>query len=203
MAITANATTLTFNNGSTQTVAPVNTNANVNSVSAGTGISVSATTGALTVTNAGVTSVTAGSGISVSASTGGVTISTSGGGGVTSLNGQTGAITNTTFDTIGSYAAAVYAVNGAGSINVQTASISQNATVAGSSLRYSYNSGGGGAFVESNASNTGGIPTGYNQGGTALSGTWRSMGRGAGSLVRQNCDTYSTYWYPGLFVRIS
>lgn len=37
MAITTTGTTLTFNNGSTQTVAPVNTNANVNSVNGLTG----------------------------------------------------------------------------------------------------------------------------------------------------------------------
>ena len=46
----------------------------VTSAVAGTGISVSGATGAVTFTNTGVTSVTAGSGISVSASTGGVTI---------------------------------------------------------------------------------------------------------------------------------
>ena len=77
MTITTSGTTLTFNDATTQTTAPVNTNANVNSVAAGTGISVSATTGALTVTNAGVTSVAAGTGISVSGSTGGVTITNS------------------------------------------------------------------------------------------------------------------------------
>ena len=49
-------------------------NAGVTSAVAGTGISVSGSTGAVTFTNSGVTSVTAGSGISVSASTGGVTI---------------------------------------------------------------------------------------------------------------------------------
>jgi hypothetical protein len=77
MAITTSGTTLTFNDATTQTTAPVNTNANVNSVSAGTAISVSATTGAVTVNNTGVTSVAAGTGISVSASTGGVTITNS------------------------------------------------------------------------------------------------------------------------------
>ena len=50
------------------------TNTGVTSNVAGTGISVSGATGAVTVTNSGVTSVTAGTGISVSASTGGVTI---------------------------------------------------------------------------------------------------------------------------------
>ena len=77
MAITTSGTTLTFNDSTTQTTAPVNTNANVNSVSAGSGISVNSTTGAVTVTNSGVTSVSAGTGISVSSSTGGVTITNS------------------------------------------------------------------------------------------------------------------------------
>jgi hypothetical protein len=78
MPVSINNTQVVFNDATTQTTAPVNTSANVNSVSAGTGISVSATTGALTVTNAGVTSVAAGTGISVSASTGGVTITNTG-----------------------------------------------------------------------------------------------------------------------------
>lgn len=53
------------------------TNTGVTSLAAGSGISVSGSTGGVTVTNSGVTSVTAGTGISVSASTGGVTISAS------------------------------------------------------------------------------------------------------------------------------
>jgi len=57
MPVSMNNTQVVFNDATTQTTAPVNTNANVTSVSAGTGISVSATTGALTVTNSGVTSV--------------------------------------------------------------------------------------------------------------------------------------------------
>jgi hypothetical protein len=75
-------------------------------VTAGTGMSGggSVALGAsVTLTNAGVTSLTAGTGISLSASTGGVTITNSAPGGVTSLNGQTGAITNTTFGAIGGY----------------------------------------------------------------------------------------------------
>jgi hypothetical protein len=47
--------------------------------------------------------ITAGSGISVTNGSGTITIATSGGGGVTSLNGQTGAITNTDYASIGSY----------------------------------------------------------------------------------------------------
>jgi hypothetical protein len=45
---------------------------------AGTGISVSGATGAVTITNSGVTSIVAGTGISVSGSTGAVTVSASG-----------------------------------------------------------------------------------------------------------------------------
>jgi hypothetical protein len=65
MPVSINNTQVVFNDATTQTTAPVNTNANVNSVAAGTGISVNTTTGAVTVTNGGVTSLTAGSGISV------------------------------------------------------------------------------------------------------------------------------------------
>jgi hypothetical protein len=100
MAITTSGTTLTFNDSTTQTTAPVNTNANVNSVAAGTGISVSATTGALTVTNSGVTSAVAGTGISVSGATGAVTVTNSG---VTSLNGSTGALNGMTYISNGSF----------------------------------------------------------------------------------------------------
>ena len=61
------------------------TNAGVTSLTAGGNISVSASTGGITIsgTNAGVTGVFAGTGISVSASTGGVTITN---GGVTGLS---------------------------------------------------------------------------------------------------------------------
>lgn len=89
---------VTFPDATTQSTAPVNTSANVNSATAvaGTGISITGvtTTGAAThtVTNAGVTSIVAGTGISVSGATGAVTVSTSGGTGVTSLNGNTGAL---------------------------------------------------------------------------------------------------------------
>jgi hypothetical protein len=51
MAITVSGTTVTFNDATTQTTAPVNTNANVTSVSAGSGISVSSTTGAITISS--------------------------------------------------------------------------------------------------------------------------------------------------------
>jgi hypothetical protein len=59
----------------------------VNSLLAGTGISVSQSSGVWTVTNTGVTSLAASTGISVSGSTGAVTIANTG---VTSLTGGTG-----------------------------------------------------------------------------------------------------------------
>jgi hypothetical protein len=73
-------------------------NTGVTSAVAGTGISVSAATGAVTFTNTGVTSLTAGTGIGVSASAGAVTLSNTG---VTSIvagtnvtiSGSTGAVT--------------------------------------------------------------------------------------------------------------
>ena len=58
-----------------------------------------------------VTSVTAGTGISVSASTGSVTISSTSSGGVTSLNAQTGAVVTTSLDVIGSMSVLMYAGN--------------------------------------------------------------------------------------------
>ena len=67
MAVTVGGTTITFNDATTQTTAPVNTNANVTSVSAGTGISVSSTTGAVTISATGggtVTSIATGNGLS-------------------------------------------------------------------------------------------------------------------------------------------
>ena len=72
----------------------------VTSAVAGTGVSVSAATGAVTFTNSGVTSIVAGSGISISGGTGAVTVTASGGGvtsavagnGIT-VSGATGAVT--------------------------------------------------------------------------------------------------------------
>jgi hypothetical protein len=91
---------ITFGDATVQNTAAVT---GVSSAVAGSGISVSGSTGAVTFTNSGVTSIVAGTGISVSGGTGAVTVSASGGG-VTSLNGQTGAITDTTFGNIGSIA---------------------------------------------------------------------------------------------------
>jgi hypothetical protein len=117
MPVSINNTTLTFNNGTTQTTAPVNTNANVNSVSAGTGISVSATTGALTVNNTGVTSVNGQTGaVSVASSSGTVTSVATGNGlqGGTITSSGTLSVACPNFNTVGSYAfvtTGVYSIN--------------------------------------------------------------------------------------------
>lgn len=77
-------------------------NSSIN-VTAGTGLSGGGAVslgGSVSLANAGVTSIVAGTGISISGATGAVTINSSGGG-VTSLNGQTGAVTTTTLYDIG------------------------------------------------------------------------------------------------------
>ena len=84
-------------NGSTWT-ATAPASAGVSSLSAGTGIAVSGSTGAVTVSNSGVTSLSAGTGISLSGSTGSVTISSTATSGVTSFNGRTGAVTSSSGD---------------------------------------------------------------------------------------------------------
>ena len=72
--------------------------AGVSSLTAGSGVSVSASTGAVTVANTGVTSAVAGTGIGVSGATGAVTFTNSGvtsivaGSGIT-VSGATGAVT--------------------------------------------------------------------------------------------------------------
>ena len=106
MTVTVGGTTITFNDATTQTTAPVNTNANVNSITAGTGISVSSSTGAVTITNTGgsgtVTSVATGNGLS------GGTITTSG----------TLVVACPSYNSVGSYATVdILQNNGAGAIS--------------------------------------------------------------------------------------
>jgi hypothetical protein len=173
MPVSMNNTQVVFNDTTAQTTA------GVTSIVAGTGISSS---GGLTPTiaNTGVTSIVAGTGITISGGTGAVTVNASGSG-VTSLNGQTGAITNTNTDVIGSY---VYAVHTAAS------SVSYGATVAGGnikpiSLGTTINSGA--AVANTRWSIT----------ADTLSGTWRCMGFA-------EYDTSVTVRYGvTLFVRVS
>lgn len=178
---------VTFPDATTQSTAPVNTSANVNSVSAGTGISVSGTTGAVTVTNSGVTSVTAGTGISVSASTGGVTITntSSASGTVTSVatgNGLSGGtITSSgtltiacpSANSIGSYC---YVKFGGTNNGYPTLGNNYSAGTGGNQITQAFGFDGGGGFG------------GYTS-GQSLSGTWKWMGQTNVNSISQ--DSYA------------
>jgi len=112
MAVTVSGTTVTFNDASTQTTAPVNTSANVNSITAGSGISVSASTGAVTISATGggtVTSVATGNGL-----TGGTITST----GTISLDYYTGSTSTNT-----SYPIGTYLISGYGSAGGRNGSV--------------------------------------------------------------------------------
>jgi hypothetical protein len=124
------------------------------------------------------------------------------GGGVTSLNGQTGAITNTDVDTIGCVMMLYYAANGSGGLNTYI-TLSTNGTYAGSSLRYNpsnLESRGAGTFlIVKQVTNQN-----WASGGTALSGTWRSMSSQAWFQKNNaGCCAYDAIWNPVLFVRVS
>jgi hypothetical protein len=179
MTITTSGTTLTFNDATTQTTAPVNTNANVTSATAvaGTGISITAitTTGAAThtVTNTGVTSVTGAGTVSVSASTGGVTITGTGGSGtVTSVatgNGLSGG-------TITSTGTLVVACPSAGSVGSYATGFIQGSPTTNFGSNYSVGTGYNqfrAGFVYNNGC--------YAQIGSldsVISGTWKWLGGG-------------------------
>ena len=114
-------------------------------------------------------------------------------GGVTSLNGQTGAITNTNFGDIGSYYIGFGAANTAYTVG---------STIAGGSLlfvsvsgfpfgAFSVIIGGGGSIVDTitNISSA-------QKASAGVSGTWRCMTRGGNAPTSNNCQFH-------LWVRIS
>jgi hypothetical protein len=166
--------------------------AGVTSLTAGSGVSVSASTGAVTVANTGVTSAVAGTGIGVSGATGAVTFTNSG---VTSLiagtgisvSGATGAVT------VNSTAALTSITAGAG---LTGGTITTSGTIAldyytGSSTSNSSFPIGSYVFVndQSSAPNRNQSASVYfnsstaydfnffsGGGSTALAGTWRSRG---------------------------
>lgn len=107
----------------------------------------------------GIQAVDPGSSGNVLTSNGTTWTSSAPSGGVTSLNGQTGAITNTAYGAIGSYFAG-YA-NNSGTTNT-----SPGTTIAGSSLSRA-NTGSSGAFTE--------LIDGSTLTSAGLSGTWRAM----------------------------
>jgi len=100
-------------------------NAGVTSLTAGTGIGVSGSTGGVTVSNTGVTSAVAGTGISVSGSTGAVTFSNTGvtalaGTNHISVNASTGSITVTSDATNLNTSGTIVARNGNGDFSAGT-----------------------------------------------------------------------------------
>jgi len=120
--------------------------------------------------------------------------------GVTSLNGQTGAVTTTSVDSIGSTMMLYYGVNGTASINTLLW-VYTNDTISGASLRYNpslVDTGQGSFPAVYQAANYV-----YGAGGTALSGTWRVMA--AQTWFRNNNTgcSYDCYWSPILMVRVS
>lgn len=190
----------------------------------GTAISVSGgpitSSGSITVNNTGVTSLTASTGISVSASTGGITITNTspGGGGVTSLNGQTGAITNTTIDNIG---CSVNVYVGLSSPVPNTGDGSEygntnyivGSTIAGSSLRYNMTFTTNGlsrnyvlaqTYTRQLGDGVGRAAVGYLAGGTALTGTYSFTAPARiTSQFQSDPNTSTATWYMGIAVRIS
>jgi hypothetical protein len=122
---------------------------------------------------------------------------TAAGGGVTSLNGQTGAVTDTNLGAIGSYVVATRGIT-IPTINSGNATHYTNSgtTVPGSELRYDAN-----AFC-TQAGNS------YPGGGTALSGTWRAMQRNDRTAQFIPPTAYSGEgriycWSLSLWVRVS
>jgi len=184
---------ITFGDATVQNTAAVT---GVSSAVAGSGISVSGSTGAVTFTNSGVTSIVAGTGISISGGTGAVTVTASGGG-VTSLNGQSGAITDSDYGAIGSY---VIATDGNG--NNFGAAKDPNGTIAGSSLyRNTYlNNGSNGVILNGFQIDTGLLVLASVASFTSLglSGTWRRM-----TYSRQDVYNGAAAGSINLYVRIS
>jgi hypothetical protein len=117
------------------------------------------------------------------------------GGGVTSLNGQTGAITNTNFEAIGSYIFAHRGVTNTASTNAAS-DVNANSTIAGSSLRYNTSNG----ITQTDTVDIDAVAsTAWPGGGTAPTGTWRAMCRSR----LYNSGNESFVWFPALWVRIS
>lgn len=161
----------------------------------------------VTLTNAGVTSVTAGTGISVSASTGGITVTNTSVNAGTGL-GDIGSYARLAYCTT----ANVIAGNTVSGSNLRYQSTISNTALAGFPAMFSEGNGttlpwtdwyyGQNIVTKSNSGNTG-IQT--PAGSTAMTGTWRAMEsvRGA-QFAYDSCgnNTNSDY-VMALFVRIS
>ena len=118
--------------------------------------------------------------------------------GVTSVNSQTGAVVNTSVDSIGSYVVAFYTVYASGF------QVSIGDTVSGSNLRYNITGSVAPSSLLSNDFvryvNSGNTTWPSSFGGSSLSGTWRCMGRPS---VSYDSPSEQYMWNTGLFVRVS
>jgi len=156
-------------------------------------------------------------GSSVNIATGGVgrlTIDSSGNATFAGSITATGSVTATggfnsapaSVDSVGSVIAAYYAVANTTATGSPTLPISIGSTVSGSDLRYNPTVAGyssslsGGEFsAYAYAYNT----TSWTAGGTALSGTWRCMGRPGNWKQDDGAGGFNYYYFAGLWVRIS
>jgi len=147
----------------------------------------SITTGTLAVAQGGTgtasPSLVGGTNITISGTWPNQTV-TAAGGGVTSLNGQTGAITNTTFNAIGSYSA--------GGRLTGSVTISAGDTLAGSSIYQSTFGSSYSAFY--------GVGSNFSTSNIGKSGTWRAVTQARNSDPNC-CSIYNIN--PALWVRIS
>lgn len=135
---------------------------------------------------------------------------------VVSVNGQTGVITqNTNFTDVGTIMYAYYTANASGTLNTPL-SVTAGQEIAGSLLRYNptnynYNSDFGTLFNK-----TADVVIGnrdsvtYVNGGTVLTGTWRSLGnqrysvnQNAGDLTGNGQNNYYCWWIPILVAKIA
>jgi len=164
-----------------------------------------AVTGTLPVANGGTGVTSAGSNGNVLTSNGSAWVSQAlPAGGVTSVNGQTGAVTTTNIDSIGSTGIYIYTAASTASLNASLY-VTANSTIAGSSLVYNVCDGNSNAanvicVYASGPTNT----TSYSGGGSTLSGTWRVM---ANAQYTQNGNLgapgYRCRWFGILVMRIS
>lgn len=116
---------------------------------------------------------------------------------VSSVNGQTGAVTTTSIDSIGCTMFAIYAASGPGLDAYGT--LSAGATLAGSALRYNFSATSYPAGLGQRYQSGGGYTT-YSGGGSSLSGTWRVMSSAA---YAYNDGGISCTWYQVLVTRVS
>jgi hypothetical protein len=164
-----------------------------------------AVTGTLPVANGGTGVTSAGTNGNVLTSNGSAWVSQAlPASGVSSINGQTGAVTTTNIDSIGSSGIYIYTAASTATLNTPVY-VAANTTVAGSSLRYDICDGTSSqsntiAIYANGPNNT----TSYSGGGTALSGTWRVMARAQYSAnANLGAPGYKCRWTGILVMRIS